>query len=58
MLQAVKKPKKLIRGREHMKKEKVERKPVASEKTTKQLLGEMHPDKEYLERLLSDPGTL
>ena len=37
-------------------KAKVERKPVASEKTVKELLGELYADKEYLEKLLKDPG--
>ncbi len=55
-VQAVKKPKKLLRGHQQVKKESVERKPVASEKTTKELLGEMYSDKEYLERLLVDPS--
>lgn len=45
-----------MRGQQQLRKEKAERKPVATEKTTKELLGEMYSDKEYLERLLKDPG--
>jgi len=32
--------------------------PVASEKTTKEMLGELYSDQEYLEKLLKDPGLV
>lgn len=35
-----------------------EKGPIASEKTMKELLGELYADREYLEKLMNDPGLI